>query len=343
MAQVSVVVTTYNQASFIGPALESVFAQTFGDFELIVVDDGSIDSTPKVVQSFGPKIRYIRQDNGGIAAARNAGVAVARAPLVAFLDGDDIWGRNKLEIQVEAAARWAASALVAVNGIEFDDAGIIVDSLFSPTIQDRFKEGIGELTLPCYRDLIRGNLIKTMSQVMVRKIALDRIGPSNVCLSLCSDYDLYLRLARKFEFTFVGQRQVSWRYHGTSASGRRDLRFLRYSSEEIRILKNARSREPHSCRRETAEAIARKIRAAAQAAYLYGRDRDRLAAVRYLTNLWRANAWNRDVIIHLLALMLPRAVVRVLRGPRLSVHGGGDLFGHQDPTSSGIGGMASRR
>jgi len=322
MTQVSVVVTTYNQAPFIGAALESVFAQTFRDFETIVVDDGSSDSTPDIVQSVGPGVRLIRQHNRGVAAARNRGVAGARAPLVAFLDGDDMWGPEKLEIQVAAAARWPASAVFAVDGIEFHDARVIADSLFSQVIQDRFTGDSGELTMPCYRELIRGNLIATTSQVMVRKSALDRIGLSNINLRLGSDYDLYLRLARDYEFTFVNRRQVSWRYHARSASGRRDLRGLRYSRDEISILKSARGIAPDSLRSEIAGAIRRKIRTAARAAYLYGRDQDRIWATRYLVNLWLANAWDREVSVHLLALTVPRPLVRLLRGPRLSAHGG---------------------
>ena len=100
---VSVIIPAYDVAEFIGDALNSVFAQTFTDCEVIVINDGSPD-TAKLEQVLAPymsRIVYLKQENRGVSAARNTGIAAARGSLIAFLDGDDIWLANYLEVQVK--------------------------------------------------------------------------------------------------------------------------------------------------------------------------------------------------------------------------------------------------
>jgi glycosyltransferase involved in cell wall biosynthesis len=97
---VSVVIPTFNRASCLPEALETVFAQTYKNHEIIVVDDGSTDTTSSVVAKYGGRVRYIYQQNAGVAAARNAGVRMARGDWIAFLDSDDEWLPRKLEIQM---------------------------------------------------------------------------------------------------------------------------------------------------------------------------------------------------------------------------------------------------
>jgi GT2 family glycosyltransferase len=101
---VSIVIPTYNRAAFIGMAIASVFAQSFHDYELIVVDDGSIDNTGDIVRSHGYKVRYIYQENAGASAARNTGITHSKGEWLAFLDSDDEWRADYLARQMEAAA-----------------------------------------------------------------------------------------------------------------------------------------------------------------------------------------------------------------------------------------------
>ena len=104
MPKVSVIIPTYNRSLSVREAIESVLAQTYRDFELIVVDDGSADNTPSVLGSFGERIRGIRQANAGVSAARNAGIRAAKGEWVAFLDSDDLWVPQKLERQMAGVA-----------------------------------------------------------------------------------------------------------------------------------------------------------------------------------------------------------------------------------------------
>lgn len=103
--RVSVIIPTFNRARCVGEAIESVLSQSFHDFELIVVDDGSTDDTPAVLARFGTRVRVLRQPNRGVSAARNTGVLAAQGEWVAFLDSDDLWVPGKLEVQLEDIAR----------------------------------------------------------------------------------------------------------------------------------------------------------------------------------------------------------------------------------------------
>ncbi len=100
MPKVSVIIATYNRTHFVCEAIESVLNQTFPDFEIIVIDDGSIDNTKQVLEKYASRIQYIFQENKGRAEARNTGIKNAKCEYIAFLDDDDIWLPNKLEKQV---------------------------------------------------------------------------------------------------------------------------------------------------------------------------------------------------------------------------------------------------
>src|SRR6266481_4081519 len=131
MPRVSVIIPIYNGATTIERALKSVFEQTFTDFEIVVVDDGSTDDTPSVLAKFGDRIRMFRQPNRGLPGARNAGVAVSRGELLALIDHDDQWLPRKLEISVAALLDDSGAALVYSDLVVVNEAG--VESRASPS------------------------------------------------------------------------------------------------------------------------------------------------------------------------------------------------------------------
>src|SRR5438445_8234695 len=164
---VSVVITTYNQASYIGPALDSVFAQSRPPDEVIVVDDGSTDETPERIAPYRDRLVYVRQANQGIAASRNTAIRCARGELLAFLDGDDIWEPEKLACQVAAAVAHPQAGLIAVNGVQFSTTGLIKESLFPPPIASLFRDGGECVSVDSYQTFLRANVVGTTSQVMI--------------------------------------------------------------------------------------------------------------------------------------------------------------------------------
>ncbi len=113
MITVSAVIPTYNRAACVGEAIESALAQSVACHEVIVVDDGSIDETPSVVSSFGDRVRTIRQENGGVSAARNTGIRAATGNWIAFLDSDDLWVPERIEMLVDAARTYPQIVLHA--------------------------------------------------------------------------------------------------------------------------------------------------------------------------------------------------------------------------------------
>jgi glycosyltransferase involved in cell wall biosynthesis len=121
-----VLIPSYNRGYVLGKSIESVLAQTYRPIEIVVVDDGSTDETRAVVEKFGPAIRYIYQENAGLAAARNTGLAVARGEFIAFQDSDDIWLPWKLQVQVALMRRLPELALAWTDMTAVNPAGAVV-------------------------------------------------------------------------------------------------------------------------------------------------------------------------------------------------------------------------
>lgn len=183
---VSVVIPTYNLARYTSEALTSVQAQTFTDFEVVIVDDGSTDDTIQIVQPFLSDSRFnlIQQENHGTAAARNTAVRHARGKWVAFLDCDDLWLPDKLEKQVALIEADPGASLVFGNGIEFAEDG---DTGYFYRKREAFPDGVG---LP---RLLKGNCFWSCS-VMVRREDIMNVGLLRTDVSGVDDYDLWLKV-----------------------------------------------------------------------------------------------------------------------------------------------------
>ncbi|MBI4424839.1 MAG: glycosyltransferase [Elusimicrobia bacterium] len=194
---VSVVVPAYNAARFIERTLATVAAQTFRDFEAVVVDDGSTDGTQGVVEKFlaagGLAGRCVRQANKKIAGARNAGVREARADLVSFLDHDDLWHPEKLAAVLEEFRAHPETDLVCHDENVTRDGRVVRVTRNGPWV-DRMYE----------RLLFDGNALSP-SAVTVRKARLLEVGGfrEDERFNTVEDYDLWMRLARVCRFRFL--------------------------------------------------------------------------------------------------------------------------------------------
>ncbi|HEX8523946.1 MAG TPA: glycosyltransferase family A protein [Tepidisphaeraceae bacterium] len=181
---VSVVIPTYNSASFVVEAIESVLAQTVAPAEIIVVDDGSTDNTAAVLEPYANRIRYIFQENTGVSAARNRGIEAANGDFIAFLDADDIWHPQKLEYQMDVFHRIPALGLLGTSGFD-----VPAKSLPS---YDRIPDNA--FTFINWRQLAVKNHLFA-SSVVVRSSILSIAGEFDTRMQGPEDRDLWLRIA----------------------------------------------------------------------------------------------------------------------------------------------------
>lgn len=184
MPEVSVIIPTYNRRDFISEALASVLAQSYHDFEVIVVDDGSTDDTREVVQAF-PEVRYLYQENRGVSAARNHGVAVSSGRLLAFLDSDDVWQPRKLQTQVAFFAARPEARICQSEEIWLRH-GVRVN------LHNKHRKPSGDI----FARSLQLCLVSP-SAVMLRRELFEETGGFDESLPACEDYDLWLRIAVK--------------------------------------------------------------------------------------------------------------------------------------------------
>jgi glycosyltransferase involved in cell wall biosynthesis len=305
--RVSVVVTTYNQARYIAATIRGVLHQTFRDYEIVVVDDGSTDETLQEVRQFGSQLRAYRQPNQGVASSRNAGVRLAAGHFVAFLDGDDTWEPNKLELQVKAIEAYPDCGLVAVDGVQFSQDRILYDSLYPDELRAQFQCD-APLVLSCYERFLRRNFISTTSQVLIPRTVLDIIGPADRSLPVGSDWDMYIRVAATHKITFLPEKLVHWRYLPTSASGPALIRPLRWASDHLAILRKHERFAQAEYRSFIRALRAQKLRETAEATYWYGRQADAVWARQHLLTLARSHPMSIVPVTFLFALCLPRPI-----------------------------------
>ncbi len=210
-ASIDVVIPVYNGQRFILQALQSVSCQTYPAVRIIVVDDGSTDRTPELVKSFKSRVPvdYVRKTNGGLSSARNAGLARCTSEFVAFLDADDEWYPDKLAEQVRVFKN-SDSRNLGVVFCKF----CIIDENGKETARYPVFDFDASVRGNVFNKLLTGNKIAgSGSAVLARKKCFDSAGGFDESLSACEDWDMWLRLAEKYEFDFVPENLVKIRRH----------------------------------------------------------------------------------------------------------------------------------
>jgi glycosyltransferase involved in cell wall biosynthesis len=196
MPRVSVIIATHNRAGYLREAIESVLAQSYRDFELIVVDDGSSDETREVVDSYGDRACYLYRENGGECAARNSGLARARGEYIALLDDDDLFLPHKLECQVAALEQLPEAGMACSGTRQFLDGGRERAAGASLPVSGpaRLEDVFGELLLWNRRVSVPG--------VLIRRACLDRVGPFDERLVCAGDEEMWLRISAEHPVAF---------------------------------------------------------------------------------------------------------------------------------------------
>jgi glycosyltransferase involved in cell wall biosynthesis len=216
MPTVSVIIPTYNRARFLRSAIASVLNQTFQDFEIIIVDDGSNDNTHSLVREFNDeRIKYVRHEaNGGEGKARNTGVVNSSAEYIAFLDDDDEWLPDKLQRQLNLLQAADSSVGGVYTGY------VAIDVVDSRTVRICTPEKQGNV----YEDLFAGNLIGGPSTVMLRMECFRKLGLFDETIPWGLDHDMWIRIAENYTFACIKEPLVRYYYHEDQMSNFTELR-----------------------------------------------------------------------------------------------------------------------
>lgn len=206
MPKVSVIIPTYNCAHYLEQAIESAMNQTYRDLEIIVLDDGSTDDTAQVVRKYEANIRYIRQDNRGLPAARNHAIESSSGELIALLDADDWWEPTKLAEQVSILVEDPELCLVYSDlEVVFDDGSIIPSFLSS-----RPLAASGYV----FDKLLQSGFILP-STVLLRRSYLEQVGMFDESMRSHEDIDLWLRMCQRWRVALV-RKSLTHRRQGTA-------------------------------------------------------------------------------------------------------------------------------
>jgi glycosyltransferase involved in cell wall biosynthesis len=200
--KVSVVIPAYNSENLIAETIESVFNQTYQNYEIIAVDDGSTDGTLNVLRRYTPRVKVLTKQNGGPASARNLAIQNSSGEYIAFLDNDDLWVEGKLEEQVA-----------------FLDSHTDIGLLFSEALmfsqengERRILRKIGYTVDPTFYLLLFGNFIPSCT-VVIRRACVDKVGLLNESLIGTDDYEYWMRIARAFPMAAIPKPLAYYRIH----------------------------------------------------------------------------------------------------------------------------------
>jgi glycosyltransferase involved in cell wall biosynthesis len=229
---ISVIIPVYNGEKTIKQTIESVLNQTFSNFELIVVNDGSQDSTLKIVSNIqDPRIKIFSYSNAGLSATRNRGISLASGEYISFIDADDVWTRDKLQAQLEALQENPYAAVAYSWTDHIDESG----KFFRAGPHFTF---IGDV----YARLLLIDFIGNGSNPLIRAQAFVEVGRFDESLPAVEDWDMWLRLAARYHFVVVPSPQVLYRIFVNSMSF--NVRGMEKSS--LRVIERAVAHAPES-------------------------------------------------------------------------------------------------
>ena len=208
MPKVSVIIPVYNSMSFLTQTLESVFNQSYQDFEVIIVNDGSTDGINEWISKISdPRVKYISQQNQGPSVARNTGIANAEGMYLAFLDADDLWHPMKLEKQVDILDKNPEVGLVYSWVASLDERG---------NIKGKIRKNYAEENV--WQKIIEHNIIECGSNPMIRRICFEKLGNFDPKIAYAQDWHMWLKIASCYQFKLIKEPLVYYRSHNNNRS-----------------------------------------------------------------------------------------------------------------------------
>jgi len=232
MPTISVVIPVYNGETTIRETIESVLNQTFQDFELIIINDGSQDATLEIVDHFqDPRIKVFSYQNAGLAASRNRGISHTKSEFISFIDADDLWTADKLEAQLRALQE-NPTAAVAYSWTDYINES------------SQFLRPGGHISAngDVYAKLLVVDFLENGSNPLIRRQALIEVGGFDESLNAGEDWDILLRLAARYHFVAVPSPQILYRLSTNSMSAN----VVRQEAACLQVLKRAYKQAPES-------------------------------------------------------------------------------------------------
>jgi len=276
--KVSIIIPVYNGERYIAQAIESALKQTYEKFEIIVVNDGSSDKSYKKIEPYInlPNVKYLEQENKGVAEARNTGIKNSSGEFIAFLDQDDLWLPEKLELEVDYLLRNPDVGLVHSNMSYINEEGKPIQSDFD------FPSRIAG---KCFGELFIKNMVAILT-VLLRRDCFDKAGLFNEQFSGVDDYDLLLRVSRYYPVGYINQSLARYRLHGSNTS--RD--WLGITLTRLRIIESLLETYPE-IRSELGKKIVsdRLFRLYCEVAQLYCHNNEHKTAIKY---------WKKGITMH---------------------------------------------
>jgi glycosyltransferase involved in cell wall biosynthesis len=213
MAKVSVIIPVYNQAKFVARSIKSVLEQTYNDFEVIVVNDGSTDNSHRIIEAFGDQISYLHQQNKGPSSARNAGITASRGKYIAFLDSDDYFMKRNLEIKMSFLESNPRADWIYSDWQYVDDEG-------SPLKKGslKFKYSKKRLTGEIFEELLQSRNFISPCTVVIKRSVLEDVGHFDPLIPSQEEFDLWLRIALKYPAYYIDRVLVNVTLHPASLS-----------------------------------------------------------------------------------------------------------------------------
>ena len=233
--KVSVIIAAYNGEKYISDAIESVFNQTYKNIEVIVVDDGSTDSTAERIKQYLSRVKYLYQDNAGVANARNSGIQNSQGEFIAFLDHDDIWLPEKIERQVDYFLKNSQSKFVHTPVRYINHLGEIIEpsGYWGELKFNGEVKNVKEIFM---------HFAMLQSTMMIKKEIFDEIGLWNQAFTSGDGYDLCLRIALKYTLGFINKPLALYRLHDSNIS----KNVIRFDLAKIRVVEKFLETEPNS-------------------------------------------------------------------------------------------------
>jgi len=277
--KVSVIVATYNRAGYLSETIDSLLQQDFRGFELIVVDDGSTDNTPQMLNTYGDRLRVLRQDNRGPSAARNLGVRHDRAPWIAFQDSDDLSEAHHLATLYAYASEHPGCGMVFANGAYLGGPRHRRETIIPAHKSRRLASTQVRLA-----DLFDKSVVRLQAALISRR-AYDSVGGHDESLRICMDLDLSFRLFMNYPAAYLDRVVFLYRRHEGNTGSNEELRL----NENIRVIEKLIEHFPQAAEdlgpRRIAQRLAYRYYRLAKGRWKRGQQVQARQAIRMATSL----------------------------------------------------------